>query len=111
MKIAKILSGLGAVAMTIALLHGFINGNFFDDGSIIVNNPWGIVSLVDLYIGFMLFSMWIYFREENKLYSILWIISVMVLGFFSVSIYILITLFKSNENWTDFFFGYRKDNL
>lgn len=111
MKIPKIISALGAIAMTIALLNGFINGSFTEDGSVILNNPWGIVSLVDLYVGFVLFSMWIYFREGNKIYSILWITSVMVLGFFSVSLYILFTLYKSNENWVDFFFGYQKENL
>ncbi|BCR36646.1 DUF1475 family protein [Mariniplasma anaerobium] len=111
MKIAKIISGVGALAMTIALLNGFINGSFFDDGSIILNNPWGIVSLVDLYVGFIIFSMWIYFREEKKVHSILWIISVMLLGFFSVSIYVLIALFRSHDNWLDFFLGYQKDTL
>ena len=111
MKIAKIISAIGAVAMTIALLNGFINGSFFDDGSIILNNPWGIVSLVDLYVGFIIFSMWIYFREEKKLYSILWIISVMLLGFFSVSIYVFIALFRSHDNWLEFFLGFRKDEL
>ncbi|MCD4827310.1 MAG: DUF1475 domain-containing protein [Acholeplasmataceae bacterium] len=111
MKIAKIISAIGVLAMTIALLNGFINGSFFDDGSIILNNPWGIVSLVDLYVGFIIFSMWIYFREEKKVYSILWIISVMVLGFFSVSVYVLIALIKSNNDWLEFFLGYQKENL
>lgn len=111
MKIAKILSAIGVLAMTGALLNGFMNGSFFDDGSIIINNPWGIVSLVDLYVGFIIFSMWIYFREEKKTYSILWIISVMVLGFFSVSVYVLIALFRSNNDWLDFFLGYQKDKL
>jgi uncharacterized protein DUF1475 len=111
MKIAKIISGIGAIAMTIALLNGFINGSFFDDGSIILNNPWGIVSLVDLYVGFIIFSMWMYFREEKKLNAILWILSVMVLGFSSVSIYVLIVLFRSNDDWLTFFLGYQKDTL
>lgn len=111
MKIAKLISGIGALAMTVALLNGFINGSFFDDGSIILNNPWGIVSLVDLYVGFIIFSMWIYFREEKKLYAIIWIISVMVLGFFSVSVYVLIALYKSHDDWLNFFLGYQKEAL
>lgn len=111
MKIAKVISAISVLAMTVALLNGFINGSFFDDGSIILNNPWGIVSLVDLYVGFIIFSMWIYFREEKKIYSILWIISVMILGFFSVSVYVLIVLIKSHDNWLEFFLGYQKDKI
>ena len=111
MKIAKIISIIGALLMTLALLNGFINGSFFDDGATLLNNPWGIVSVVDLYVGFIIFSMWIYFREEKKVESILWIISVMILGFFSVAIYVFIALHKSNDDWLTFFLGYQKDKL
>ena len=31
----------------------------------LISNPWGIVSLVDLYVGFTVFSMWIWFREAD----------------------------------------------
>jgi hypothetical protein len=108
MKIAKIISALGVVAMTIGLLNGFINGDFFADGSLIMDNPWGIVSLVDLYVGFILFAMWIYYREEKLVYKVLWIFLLMVLGFFIGSLYVLIALIKSDEDWLTFFLGAKK---
>lgn len=111
MKIAKLIAWLGLLAMTIALLNGFINGSFFDDGSIILNNPWGIVSLVDLYVGFILFALWIAFREKKLLSSILWITSLMILGFFIGSLYVLVTLYKSKDDWLQFFLGSKKENL
>ena len=111
MKVAKILAWVGLLAMTIALLNGFMNGDFFEDGNLILNNPWGIVSLVDLYVGFILFAMWIAFREKTLISSILWIISLMVLGFFIGSLYVLITLYKSQNDWAYFFMGSKKDNL
>lgn len=111
MKIAKIVAWLGVLAMTIALLNGFINGSFFDDGSIILNNPWGIVSLVDLYVGFILFALWIGFREKSILSSVLWIISLMILGFFIGSLYVLVTLYKSQNDWLFFFLGSKKEKL
>jgi len=108
MKVAKIISLVGVIAMTIVLLNGFINGSFFDDGTIILNNPWGIVSLVDLYVGFILFAMWIYFRETNLLKSIIWILALMILGFFTGALYVLITLYKANDDWVIFFLGHDK---
>ncbi len=111
MKVAKILAWVGLLAMTIALLNGFMNGDFFEDGNLILNNPWGIVSLVDLYVGFILFAMWIAFREKTLISSILWIISLMVLGFFIGSLYVLITLYKSQNDWAYFFMGSKKDSL
>ncbi len=111
MKFAKILAWIGLLAMTIALLNGFINGSFFEDGQVIINNPWGIVSLVDLYVGFLLLAMWIAFREKTLVSSILWIISLMILGFFIGSLYVLISLYKSENDWLLFFLGSKKENL
>ena len=111
MKLAKIISALGVIAMTIALLNGFMNGDFFADGSMIVNNPWGIVSLVDLYVGFILFAMWIYFREEKLLTKLIWIILLMGLGFFIGSLYVFIALIQSKNDWNTFFLGANKSRI
>ena len=59
MKIAKVISGLGVLAMTAVLFYGFTVGDFGKDGAALLQNPWGIVSMVDLYTGFILFSVWI----------------------------------------------------
>jgi NhaP-type Na+/H+ or K+/H+ antiporter len=108
MKVAKVISALGVLAMTIALLNGFINGNFSADGSLILSNPWGIVSIVDLYVGFVLFAMWIYFREDKFIIKVIWIVLLMVLGFFIGSLYVLYALVTSKNNWNTFFMGSKK---
>ncbi len=107
MKIAKILSLAGVLAMTYALYLGFSQGNFFEDGSLILANPWGIVSLIDLYVGFTLFSMWIVFREKNLIIMILWVAAMMILGFFAGALYVFIHLYTSKGDWHKFFFGHR----
>lgn len=108
MKIAKFLALLCVVAMTGALIYGFTVGDFFVDGSAILSNPWGIVSMVDLYVGFTLFSMWIAFREKSVFIAGLWIILMMVFGFFTGAIYVLIHLILSKEDWNLFFMGDRR---
>lgn len=111
MKIARVIAWLGVAAMSAALFYGFTAGDFFKDGSVILNNPWGIVSMVDLYVGFTLFSMWIFFREKNKLVSIIWIMSIMILGFFSGALYTAVHLGNSNGDWAKFFLGWRSEKL
>ena len=71
----------------------------------ILQNPWGIVSLVDLYTGFILFSAWIIYREKSILLGALWVVLMMVLGFFTASLYVLITLYQSKGNWKLFWMG------
>jgi len=110
MKIAKIISLLGILAMTGVLIYGFTAGSFSEDGAKILANPWGIVSLVDLYVGFTLFSAWIVYRERSAI-SIMWVILMMVLGFFTASLYVFIALQKSNGNWGRFFLGNRLEQV
>lgn len=105
MKIAKIISVLGMLAMTSVLIYGFTVGNFLNEGSKLVAMPWGIVSLVDLYTGFVLFSGWIIYREKSLPVAILWTIAMMTLGFFAGSLYAFITLQSSNDNWRKFWLG------
>lgn len=107
MKLAKIVSLLGLFAMTAVLIYGFTYGDFFADGRELFSNPWGIVSLVDLYVGFILFSVWIIYRKNSVVRSIIWVFFMMVLGFFTGALYTFIALQTSGGNWRRFFMGNR----
>ena len=109
MKFAKILSFLGILAMTAVLIYGFTVGNFSADGAELLQNPWGIVSLVDLYVGFALFSGWIIYREKSFGRSLIWVILMMVLGFFTASLYSFMALYKSDGDWKKFWMGQRAE--
>ena len=105
MKLAKIISLLGILAMTAVLIYGFTIGDFAGEGSQLMSMPWGIVSLVDLYTGFTLFSMWIIYREKSLPVAILWTIAMMTLGFFAGSLYAFIALQSSDGDWRKFWLG------
>jgi len=107
MKLAKIVALLGLLAMTSVLIFGFMYGDFAADGAKLLSNPWGIVSMVDLYVGFILFSGWIIYRENSLPRSIIWVILMMVLGFFTGALYTLIALQTSRGDWRRFFMGAR----
>jgi hypothetical protein len=107
MKLAKIISGLGVLAMTTALIHGFTVGNFAVDSAELLQNPWGVVSMVDLYTGFVLFSAWIVYREKYIVHALIWVVLMMVLGFFTGSLYTFIALHQSGGDWKVFWMGHR----
>lgn len=108
MRIAKTIAALGVLAMGTVLIYAFLQGDFAVEGSVLLGMPWGIVSLVDLYVGFSLFSAWIVFRERSLATSVVWIVLVMVLGFFAASLYALLALNKSNGDWARFWMGNRR---
>ncbi len=83
MKLAKIIALAGLIAMTGILIYGFTIGDFSNEGKQLLGMPWGIVSLVDLYVGFTLFSAWIVYREKDFLPSLIWVVLMMVLGFWT----------------------------
>ena len=107
MKIAKVIALLGLLAMTAILIYGFTVGNFAEEGKQLLSMPWGIVSLVDLYVGFVLFSGWIVYREKSVIRSVVWVVLVMVLGFWAASLYALIALQTSGGDWQRFWMGHR----
>ncbi len=110
MKIAKLVALLGLLAMTGVLVYGFTVGDFGGEGKILLSMPWGIVSLVDLYVGFTLFSGWIVYREKSLVRSIVWVVLMMVLGFFTASLYVLIALQTSDGDWQRFWMGKRSSD-
>ena len=107
MKVAKLIALAGLLAMTAVLVYGFTVGNFSAEGARLLAMPWGIVSLVDLYVGFTLFSGWIVFREKALLPALIWVILMMVLGFWAGALYAFIALQTSGGDWKRFWYGKR----
>ena len=105
MKAAKIFAVTGTLIMFFTLVYGFVDGNFFKEGSILFSMAWGKVSLIDVYTGFFLFSAWVLYREESWMKAVLWILSIMVLGNFITCLYATVALYKSNNDFKRFWLG------
>lgn len=105
MIIAKIIAILGALAQGGILIYGFTQGNFGKAGEFFFNDPWGIVSLVDVYVGFIFFCAWIFYREKNVLVAVIWSIAIMILGNLPTGIYAFFALQSSDNNWKKFWMG------
>jgi magnesium-transporting ATPase (P-type) len=105
MKYITAVAVIGLLAMSSVLIYGFTAGNFSVEGGKLMAMAWGIVSLVDLYVGFALFSCWIVFRERAWLPSIFWVVLVMVLGFWAGALYTLLALRSSGGDWKHFWLG------
>jgi hypothetical protein len=107
MKYVKVLAWIGALAMAGVLIFGFTVGDFKGEGKELLSMPWGMVSMVDLYVGFFLFSAWILFREKSRLRAGIWVFFMMVLGSFTASVYTLAAVYQSKGDWKRFLMGYK----
>ena len=105
MKSAKVVSLVGLFAMTGIIVYAFIVGDFGQEGAQLLAMPWGQVSMVDLYVGFILFSGWIIYREKSLGRSIIWVVLMMVLGNWTASLYALLALLTCGGDWKRFWLG------
>jgi hypothetical protein len=108
MKMAKVVALLGTLAMAGVLIYGFTVGDFTGEGNVLLSMPWGIVSLVDVYVGFILFSGWVVYRERSLARAIVWVFLIMVLGNFTAGLYTFLALQASGGDWRRFWMGRRR---
>jgi len=111
MKLAKVLALLGFLVMLATLTYGFVAGDFTAEGSILLSLAWGKVSLIDVYVGLLVFSGWIVYREKSVMRSIIWVILMLVLGNLTSCLYVLLALHESKGNWQRFWFGQRTEGV
>ncbi len=109
--VGKVISLIAFITMLVALLYGFIFANFFSEGSLIISVPWGIITLIDIYISFLVFCGWIIYREKTIYAKIIWVIFVLVLGSFTIAIYLFIAFQTCEENWQKFWHGKRQNSV
>ena len=107
MRAAKIVAWLALLAMTAVLIYGFTVGDIGTEGGQLLDMPWGIVSLVDLYAGFALFCIWIVYREQSLIAQVIWVLLMLVLGFWAGALYTLLALYRSENDWERVFRGNR----
>jgi hypothetical protein len=74
--------------MTGALVYGFGFGGGWAEVRTLMDYPWFVVSLVDVYVGFILFACWIGVRER-LIPALIWIVFLMTLGNLIACIYVL----------------------
>lgn len=80
MAIARILAGLAGIILTVYIVWGFMAAPFWESVSVIMANPWGVVTVVDLYTGFILSGILIAVLEPKKRTVPLWVIPIFFLG-------------------------------
>mgnify|MGYP001161562073 FL=1 len=108
MKMAQIYLVFLTVIMAGSLAYGFIVGDFWEDGGELMDNPWGIVSLFDVYVGFFFFIGWIWYRECCPGIKLGWAVAILLGGNVVAGIYAILALHKSKGDAKVFFMGEEK---
>lgn len=81
-----------AIGFCSLIAWAFLNASFGDSFAVITTDPWGLVTLVDLYLGFILISGIIWAFEGTSVKAVLWILPTFFLGNFWPAIWLAFRL-------------------
>ena len=79
MALSRISLLLLSLAFAALILWAALSGDFRSEGAWLISHAWGLVSLTDLYIGFLISALIIAFFEK-PLAAALWIMPIPILG-------------------------------
>jgi hypothetical protein len=67
---------------------------FYKTPQPIVTHPWFIATLVDTYLAFFTYWLWVAYKETSNIARIIWLLLIFALGNMAMAAYALITLFR-----------------
>ena len=79
MNLVKTIAYLSTLIMGGIIIWANSKSNFLADAGKVAQTEWGIVTLVDLYIGFIFVGIWMCFREKG-FSRVAWLIGLFFLG-------------------------------
>lgn len=104
----KYLFLLGAIIMALSIIYGFVIGDFTGEGKVLLDLIWGKITMIDIYIAFLTFAGWMFYREGFNLKSIIIFLGILVLGSFTICFYTYLVMEASKGDWQKFWLGEKR---
>lgn len=69
-----------------------LHGSFMDQFGVVMSLPWGVATLADLYVGFVLFAVLVFLTERTWWLAALWAAPVFLIGNIWAAVWFVIRL-------------------
>ncbi|HRO03631.1 MAG TPA: hypothetical protein PLS69_08535, partial [Terricaulis sp.] len=69
-----------------------LHGGFLDQAKVLATLPWGVATLADLIVGFVLFAVLVFLTERSWVVAALWAAPILLLGNVWAAIWFVIRL-------------------
>ena len=93
--------------MALALTWAAVTGDLRAEGGALLDMPWGVVTLVEVYVGLALFACWVFWREASGLRAGAWMIAAALAGNIVSCVYVLLALRAARGDARRFWLGAR----
>jgi hypothetical protein len=94
MQIIRMTIAILGLVLLVSIIWAFTQKPIGESFSQIMADPWGIVAMIDLYLGFILMAAIIYMAEQNKGIAAIWIVPIFFLGNIVTALWVVLTLPK-----------------
>jgi hypothetical protein len=91
--VLKIFLAAVSLGMTALAFKTSLESNLFEVWPSLAAQPWVAATLVDFYFNIALISLWVIYKETH-LRAALWIVSFVLLGSITTSLYLLVQILK-----------------
>ena len=92
MKLLQAVIAVATLGLAALIIIAVTDGSFSRAGSWLLSEPWGLVTLADLYLGFLLSAAVIWLFEPRTLGALLWILPIPILGNLWTAVWFIIRL-------------------
>jgi hypothetical protein len=103
--IAWIVVACAAAVMGASLAWGAATGDLLAEGGRLLDMPWGVVTLVEVYVGLTLFACWVFWREASRLRAGAWRLAAALGGNIVSCVYVLLALRDARGDARRFWLG------
>ncbi|MGL4821264.1 MAG: hypothetical protein ACRC5C_15035 [Bacilli bacterium] len=99
---------VGALSMGVSIVYGLTIGDFWGEGSVLLGLLWGKITMLDIYLAFLTFSGWMFWREGGvNVRSVVLFVGILVLGSFTICAYTFWAMHTARGDWMKFWQGRR----
>ena len=106
--LGRVVAATGAIAMVSALVWGSTRGELSAEFATLLAMPWGLGTLVEVYVGLLLFGAWVWTREQRSFVALAWLVAIGVLGNIVSCLYVLTALHDAKGDLARFWLGARR---
>jgi len=90
----KLIFTLALIAILSATTWASLQMPFWKTPQAVVGHPWFIATLVDTYLAFFTFWVWVAYKETSNLARLVWLLLIFALGNIAIAGYMLLQLFR-----------------
>lgn len=106
---SALLAAAGAAVMVAVLMPALLYGDFRGEGARLLQMPWGRATLVEAYVGLVLFSAWVLRREDSRIAGFAWVLAILAVGNLAACCYVLRAAAAAKDDSVTFWMGGRRE--